>query len=146
MFSREKGSAVDSTFCAKIVSMVHIRRQTGNLGEDIAARFLERKGFKILERNYSRKSGEVDIIALKDDVMHFVEVKAVSKVPGNFSREMEYRPEELVHHTKLQKLCRTASLYMDEKKDSREFQLDVVGVILDTATRTARCRLFEQVL
>lgn len=117
-----------------------IRKDVGRGGEDIACQFLQRKGYQILDRNYRRKWGEIDIIAVKDDVVRFVEVKAVSRESN------DYRPEELVHKTKLRKVARTASLYMDEKRDNREYQIDVVGVIMNEATRMARCRLFEQAL
>ncbi len=124
-----------------------IRKDVGRGGEDIACQFLERKGYKIIERNYRRKWGEIDIIAAKDGTVRFVEVKAVSRESlRDLSREMDYRPEELVHRTKLRKIARTASLYMEEKRDEREYQIDVVGVIMNKATRTARCRLFEQAL
>ena len=47
---------------------------------------------------------------------------------------------------KLKKLARTAQLYMEVMKDEREYQIDVVGVIISESTKTARCRLLEQVL
>jgi|SRR3989344_1743189 len=124
-----------------------IRKNVGKEGEEIAAQFLARRGYRVIEKNYRRKWGEIDIIALKDNTVRFVEVKAVSreKLP-DFSREMDYRPEELVHKSKLRKVARTAALYMEERKDQREYQIDVVGVIMNEATRTARCRLFEQAL
>lgn len=122
------------------------RKKVGKIGEDIACQFLSRKGYKILERNYRRKWGEIDVIGEKGGVVRFVEVKAVSGDDGNFSREMDHLPEELVHQTKLQKVARTAVLYMEEQKDNREYQIDVVGVIMNKTTRVARCRLFEQVL
>lgn len=56
------------------------KRKTGDLGEDIAERFLVKRGFKILERNYLRKWGEIDIIAKKGGKLCFVEVKTVSCV------------------------------------------------------------------
>src|SRR3989344_5487622 len=123
------------------------RKEVGRLGEDIAAQFLERKGFKVIARNYRKPWGEIDIIAEKGGVVRFVEVKAVSResLPDG-SREMDYRPEELVDVRKLRKVARTAALYMESARDTREYQIDVVGVILDKATRTARCRLFEQAL
>lgn len=123
-----------------------VNQRIGQLGEDIAATFLVRKGFQIIGRNYRKPWGEIDLIALKGRCVHFVEVKAVTKGANDFSREMDYRPEELVHISKLRKLARTATLYMEEKRDEREFQIDAIGVILDEKTRTARCRLFEQVL
>lgn len=123
-----------------------IRKNVGRGGEDIACRFLVRRGFKIIERNYRRKWGEIDIIAEKDGVMRFVEVKAMTLPKGDFSREMQRQPEELVHKTKLRKLARTAALYMEERKDDREYQIDAVAVLMDEATRTARCQLYEQAL
>ncbi len=124
-----------------------LRKEVGRLGEQIASEFLERKGFKMIERNYRKPWGEIDIIAEKGETVRFVEVKAVSRerLP-DISREMDYRPEELVDSRKLRKLARTAALYMEVKKDKREYQLDVVGVIVDMRTRRARCRLFEQAL
>lgn len=123
------------------------RKEVGRLGEDIAAHFLERKGFKVIAKNYRQPWGEIDIIAERGATVRFVEVKAVSResLPDG-SREMDYRPEEMVDRRKLRKLARTAALYMEVMKDKREFQVDVVGVIMVLEKRTARCRLFEQAL
>ncbi len=123
------------------------RRQVGNLGESIACQFLEGKGYKIIERNYRKPWGEIDIIAEIHNQVRFIEVKAISReILPDISREMDYRPEELVHASKLRKVARTATLYMEASGDDREYQIDVVGVILSESTKTARCRLFEQVL
>ncbi|MBI2121043.1 MAG: YraN family protein [Parcubacteria group bacterium] len=54
------------------------KRKIGDLGEDVATMFLMKQGFKVLERNYLRKWGEIDIIAKKDQKLYFVEVKTVS--------------------------------------------------------------------
>lgn len=123
------------------------RKNVGRMGENIACQFLERKGFEILERNYRKPWGEIDIVAEKDGVVRFIEVKAVSRESlEDGSREMDYRPEEMATAEKLRKVARTALLYMEQKRDKREFQIDVVGVVLNKATRQARCRLIEQVL
>jgi putative endonuclease len=123
------------------------RKGVGQMGEDIACQFLERKGFTVLERNYRKPWGEIDIIAEKSGVVRFVEVKAVSRenLP-DISREMDYRPEEMVTASKLKKVARTAALYMENKRYKREYQIDVVGVIMDVVTKKARCRLIEQAL
>ncbi|MBI5456521.1 YraN family protein [Candidatus Kaiserbacteria bacterium] len=120
------------------------RKKTGKSGEDIACLFLQRKGYRILERNYREPWGEIDIIGIKGNIVRFVEVKTVSV--ADFSRESQYSPEELVDTRKLRKFARTAELYMEKKKDTREFQLDVVGILLNRSTRTARCNLIEQAL
>ena len=122
--------------------------QTGAIGEEIACKFLEKKGYKIIEKNYRKPWGEIDVIAEKSGVMHFVEVKAVSRSLSatDGSREMDYRPEEMATKSKLHKVARTASIYMESKRDEREFQIDVLGVVMDNEKKIARCRLFEQAL
>ena len=124
------------------------RKEAGRIGEEVASQFLVRKGYKVLERNYRKPWGEIDIIAEKDNSVRFVEVKAVSREAfQDISRENNnYRPEEQVHPAKLAKVARTAEMYMNSKNDQREYQIDVVGVFLDMKSRRARCRLFEQVL
>jgi len=124
------------------------RKETGRLGESVAAQFLIRKGFIILDRNYRKPWGEIDIIAEKNGIVRFVEVKTLSRENiSDISREISgYRPEEQVHPAKLRKIARTAEMYMNGRGDEREFQIDVVGVFLNTTSRRATCRLFEQVL
>jgi len=53
-------------------------KKIGDLGEEISVKYLKNKGFSILETNYLRKWGEIDIVAEKDEVVHFIEVKTVS--------------------------------------------------------------------
>jgi putative endonuclease len=124
------------------------RKEVGRIGEAVAAQFLERKGFTIIDRNYRKPWGEIDIIAEKGNVVRFVEVKTLSRENlSDVTRERSnYRPEEQVHPMKLRKIGRTAELYMNGKHDDRDFQIDVVGVYLNARTHQARCRLFEQVL
>lgn len=123
-------------------------KEVGAIGEKVASEFLRRKGFQVIEMNYRKPWGEIDIIAIKENVVRFVEVKSVSRESIlTISRENnDHRPEELVHQHKLQKVARTAEMYMNDKRDDRDYQIDVVGVFLDMASRKARCRLFEQVL
>lgn len=128
------------------------KRRLGNVGEEIACRYLEKKGYKVIARNYLRPWGEIDIIAEKSGIVRFVEVKTISRATpdvasGEVARENNtYRPEEQVHPVKLKKLSRTADLYMNDQRDERDYQIDVVAVYLDTGHRIARCVLYEQVL
>ncbi len=125
------------------------RKEIGRIGESAAARFIERKGFVIIERNYRKPWGEIDIIAEKAGVVRFIEVKTLSGLPPGYNGSREtsgYRPEEQIHQAKLRKIARTAQSYMAQNEDSREFQIDAVGVYLDTTKRVAHCRLFEQIL
>lgn len=119
-------------------------RNIGDVGEGLAVSFLESKGFRIIERNYLKPWGEIDIVCEKNSIVRFVEVKSISV--QDFSRERNYEPEDLVDERKLRKISRTAALYMEAKDDKREFQIDVVGVLLNHDKKVARCRFFEQVL
>jgi putative endonuclease len=123
------------------------KKAVGTLGESVAAEFLRRKGFAVITMNYRKPWGEIDIIAEKGNSVRFVEVKTLSfEVLPDISRENNtYRPEEQVHPAKLKKVMRTAELYMAEKNDPRDFQVDVVGVFMDPVRRKARCRLYEGV-
>src|SRR3954468_8311226 len=105
----------------------HSTKEVGAIGENVAAEFLRRKGFEIVEKNYRKPWGEIDIIAVKSNIVRFVEVKSVSREPGaNITLENnDHRPEELVHEHKLQKVARTAEMYMNDKSDSRDYQIDV---------------------
>lgn len=126
------------------------KKRVGNLGESIAEKYLLRKGFKILARNYRKPWGEIDIIAEKGSVIRFIEVKTVSRetLPGvtRENSDPEYRAEELVHEQKLRKLARTAEIYMSDQCLDADYQIDAVAVYLSTRERKARCFLYEQIL
>lgn len=118
------------------------KQKIGQTGESLAARFLERKGYRIVERNYRKKWGEIDIIAKKDDVLHFIEVKASA---GN---NFEYRPEENVRQWKKFRLSRAIRTYFVERhiSENQEFEVDVVALLLDFSKKKARIRLVSNVL
>ncbi len=79
--------------------------ETGAMGEDIAARYLEALGFEILERNFRSRAGEIDIVARDGETIVFVEVKA--RRPGPFGVASEQ-----VTARKRRRLVNTALAYM----------------------------------
>ncbi len=82
-------------------------RSLGRRGEMAAERYLRRQGYKILERNYRCKIGEIDLIAQKDGRLIFIEVKT--------RRSSHYGlPEESVHPLKQKKIVRAAEWYLKE--------------------------------
>ncbi len=109
------------------------KRQFGNIGENFAVYDLESRDFKIIERNYLKKWGEIDIVAFKQGrkpVLHFIEVKTVS-YKGEGSEV--FRPEENVHYEKLRKLHRTIETFLLEHKrqySDTDFVVDVACVYL----------------
>jgi len=125
------------------------KRKLGDTGENIACDYLVRHGFEILDRNYLRKWSELDIVAEKNGIIHFVEVKSVScaTLPNNVIHETGYRPEENVHPWKLKRLSRAMQTYILEKRlDDREFQLDIITVKIDQTSRKARVEMIENVI
>src|SRR3990167_9683841 len=118
----------------------------GEVGETIASNFLVRKGFFILDRNYRKKWGEIDIIAQKDKKLYFVEVKTVSRksFDGKFPKENgNYRPEDNMHPWKQQRLVRAIQTYLLSKYKSGEpaWQLDLATVTLDPEKRVAKIKI-----
>jgi putative endonuclease len=133
------------------------KRKLGDIGENCACTFLEKHGYRILERNYLRKWGEIDIVAQKGERIHFVEVKSV-KVSNlgnlgvshensglNGSRET-YRPEENLHPGKLKRLYRTIETYLLHKKLDADWQLDLITAKIDLKTRQARVEILENIV
>ena len=98
----------------------------GKYGEDLACNFLTKKGFKILERNFHfSKMAEIDIIALKKDVLHFVEVKTRTQ---NFFGA----PMEAITASKLKQIYSCALFYMQNSKIKyKSYQIDAIGIELD---------------
>lgn len=129
--------------------VITVRRKLGDVGENIASMFLTKHGYRILGRNYLRKWGEIDIIASKDNLLHFVEVKSVSRRTSEWVTHgtSAYRPEENVHPQKLKRLFRTIQTYLLEKKlDDTDWQLDVAVVLIDEVKRKGRVELIENVI
>jgi putative endonuclease len=129
------------------------KRRVGNLGEDIACTYLEKQGYVIKDRNYLRKYGELDIVASKDGLIHFIEVKTVTRLPdvalaksGDVPYETGYRPEDNMHPWKLKRLARTIQAYCLDKKVHGDWQFDVMTVVLHMKTRRARVEHMENIV
>lgn len=125
------------------------KQRVGNLGEDIACKFLIKHGYSIIDRNYWKKWGEIDIIAKKSKKLYFIEVKSVSCENMEYvSRETdEYRPEENVHPKKLERLSRTIQSYLLERDlEEQEWQLDIITVLLDTKHKKAKIKRIEDIV
>lgn len=87
--------------------MVTARRNYGNSGEDFVAQSLQKNGYKIIDRNFSFRGGELDIIAEKEGVIYFVEVK--SRKSNTYGH-----PLESITPAKARKIKLTAQLYLAE--------------------------------
>jgi putative endonuclease len=126
-------------------------QKIGEIGEEVACRFLKKHDCSIIERNYTRKWGEIDILALNKDVLCFIEVKAVSDEGLlKFSRETEqkdiYRPEDNIHPWKLKRLYRTIESYLMENEQVEEWQFDVMLVYLDLENKRSGVRHLKNIV
>ena len=116
----------------------------------MACDFLKKRGFEIKERNYLRKWGEIDIVAIKDDIVHFIEVKSVSCVTfDNVSHgtDGEFRPEDNMHPWKLKRLARTIQTYLLSKNlDEKEWQVDLLVVFLSLKDKNAKIKVVSDII
>ena len=98
----------------------------GKIGEDAAAQFLKKKGMRILKRNYRTPFGEIDIIARKRSVLHFVEVKT--------RRNEKYgKPFEAVNERKLAHIRKSAEYYLQKEcaeNENFDFEIDIVSILM----------------
>jgi putative endonuclease len=110
----------------------------GNVGEDIACKFLERRGFVVVARNYQRKWGEIDIIAREGQVFHFCEVKSMKA--SHASRDRGHRPEDNVHRHKTQRIRRMIETYLSDIGQGIDapFEFHVLSVYINMQTRCSQ--------
>ncbi|MBE6842438.1 MAG: YraN family protein [Ruminococcus sp.] len=99
------------------------KRDLGNKGEDAVCRYIEKYGYRIIERNFVCKKGEIDIIAENDDTIAFIEVKSRkedSMVSG----------AEAVNYTKKMRIIKTAAYYTYKNPLTKQPRFDIAEVIL----------------
>jgi putative endonuclease len=128
-------------------------QKIGELGEDVACKYLNKKGFLVLERNYTKKWGEIDIIAQKDNILYFIEVKSksvssldfIAKKLDKFDGQM--RPEDNMHPWKLKRISRTIQTYLIHMRiGNTRWQFDLIVVYLDLELRKARVKRIENII
>lgn len=130
------------------------KNKVGAYGEEIAARYLSKKGQAVLERNYLKKWGEIDIISRETsnnkEIIHFVEVKTVSYgTEDQLRRAVSYgtwRPEENVHAKKIQRLSRTIESWLIEHKYKGDWQIDVISVRVVPAEKYASVKYIPNII
>ena len=113
----------------------------GAWAENYVAQYLSSKNYVVLDRNYKRKWGEIDLIAEKGGILVFVEVKANSKEISGFEPENRVNPE------KLRRLHRAVQTYLASKKHSpnQDWQIDVVSLTLNKERGSVKIRHFKNI-
>lgn len=82
-------------------------REIGMKGEELAVQVLAARGYKILAKNYRTRGGEIDIVARREGIVHFIEVKTRTKGAADYGR-----PSEAVNHEKQRRIRRAARYYL----------------------------------
>lgn len=100
------------------------RQALGRAGEEMAERYLTRQGFKIIVRNFRCRLGEIDLIALDNGVLVFVEVKT-------WAGDALGSPLESVHARKQKRMMRAAAFYLSRHGlHGVDARFDVVGIAM----------------
>ena len=123
------------------------RKTTGQMGEKIAADFLQRKGYEILGTNYQNSSGyrlgEIDIIAkdLSSEEIVFVEVKT-----RDYQKYKETLPEENITRSKLRKMEKIANSYLLKNNlRDKPYRFDAISIWLDLKEKMAKVKHLKSI-
>lgn len=128
----------------------YTRKDIGNLGERVAVEYFRRRGYRLIARNLTFKTGELDIIVQKDSVIHIIEVKAAcceifpSRIDAGNTHD--YDPAYNLSMYKIQKVVRTAKWYIAGIGWKGEWQVDGVLVWLRRKDGMARVTHLPQIL
>lgn len=114
-------------------------QHTGLYGESLACKYLTERGFTVVARNVRTKGGEIDIVAEKDNTLHFVEVK--TRTGGRHGK-----PYEAINYYKLTHMVRAARLYILQNQLVRhKLSLDVMSIVINTDTSVQEIKFFENI-
>jgi len=116
------------------------RKELGALGEKLAADFLKREGYHIVQTNFRCRQGEIDIVAKKDGWLVFVEVR--TRKGNGFGT-----PEESITLTKRERLISLASIYLQtHHRLPASWRIDVVVIELDAFEKVKRIELIDNAI
>lgn len=115
------------------------KQRLGKLGEDIAASYLQKQGYRILSRNFRARHGEIDIVCVKNNITIFVEVK---------TRRNEHfgSPEEAVTAQKLREIIKTSEIFtIAHAHVPRQMRIDIIALLLGDQEQVLRLHHIENV-
>lgn len=118
----------------------------GKIGENIAKTFLMKHGFSYLESNYRTRYGEIDLIAEKDGILRFIEVKSIKVFSFNYEN-IGISPEDNFTKIKETRVRLSAEVYMHHKNISQETrrQFDLACIYINPVTREGKVKYIQNV-
>lgn len=117
------------------------KKELGILGERIAERFLLAKGYKVLDKNFKTKWGEIDLVAKKKKGIVFVEVKTIRKKQG-------FAAEDEISRKKKMQLRKMAQIYLAQKRMPPETlcQIDILAIEIGRDFKRAKIKHFKNAI
>lgn len=121
--------------------------EIGRIGEEIAKTFLMKQGFTIVEQNYRILQGEIDIIARKDNVLRFIEVKSIKVRDCSQIENLVIKPEDNLTFAKWSKILIAVETYKNHKGVPHEtlHQIDLACVYVDTERKQGRVKFLQNI-
>lgn len=123
--------------------MPSLKRKFGNLGEKIAEKYLIGKGYAIIEKNYLKPWGEIDLVTRYKDMLVFCEVKTRE------AKHVEhYLTEASVNRLKIKKLQKICETYLIEKRYpiDQKWQIDVLAIAINKEAKKTRVKHFKNAI
>lgn len=115
------------------------KSKVGFKGEELASRYLISKGYKILQRNFSKRYGEIDIVAIDNNTLVFIEVK--TRTSDDFGN-----PLEAITPWKLQSLIKTAQYYkLTHRNLPDPLRIDAIGIKLTSDGEVEKIELIKNI-
>ncbi len=100
------------------------KKEFGKKGEEKGVEFLKKKGYEIIDRNYLKRTGEIDIIAFDPKYKEYVFVEVKTRKNSNFGY-----PEEFVDDEKMEKITETAENWLtDNNIKNPEWRIDIISI------------------
>ncbi|MGM0482439.1 MAG: YraN family protein [Patescibacteria group bacterium] len=118
-------------------------KEKGFIAERYAADYLKSKGFEVLDFNIKEGHGEVDILAKKEKILHFVEVKS------SYSKKAEkvFLPENRVDRSKIENIARVAESYLERKgREDDPWCIDIVSVLFSSEEDIPEVEMKENII
>lgn len=110
----------------------------GKQGEELARKYLESKGYRIVEKNYKTRRGEIDLVARYKNELVIIEVRTKH-------HEQFGTPEETIDYKKRLRLLRNANAYIAKVKHVGPYRIDAVCVIIDQNNELKRINHYESI-
>jgi putative endonuclease len=123
-------------------------QKIGEFGEKIVCEYLIKKDFIIVDKNYYKNIGEIDIVAKKDNILHFIEVKSVSCETIDSINNLLIKPENNFTKNKAIKFKKIIEMYLVLNNVSREtdINIDLFTVYIDKTNKKAKLRAFWNII